>query len=211
MSGAVPSTLCQRRDAPIGDATRDDVLEHREIGVDVEREAVPGAAARDLHADGGDLLVAHPDAGISRLAVGRDAELGERVDEHTLERAHVGHDVAQAVAPVGQRDDRVPDELARPVIGDVAPAIRDARGRRRPCRRHQHVGRVGGGAERVHVRVLEQQQVVVTGTRVERALELVGFAVRNATEPSCAEHQSSSASQSRVSSSVCIARRNAAA
>ena len=122
----------QRRDAPIGDATRDDVFEHPEIGVDVERESVTGAAACDLHPDRGDLLVTDPDAGIARLALGRDSEIGERVDEHAFECTHVRHDVAQSVTPVGQRDDRVPDQLPGPVIGDVAAAIGDARGRRPP-------------------------------------------------------------------------------
>ena len=66
-----------------------DVLEHPEIGIDVEREAVPGATTGDLHPDRGDLLVPHPNAGVARLAVGLDTELGERVDQHALERAHV--------------------------------------------------------------------------------------------------------------------------
>ena len=141
MSGAVPSTRAS-------DVTPRSGMPHgtmwsniAEIGVDVEREAVTGAAARDLHADRGDLLVTDPHAGIPRLTVRGDTELGERVDEHAFERAHVRDDVAQAVAPVGQRDDRVADELTGPVIRDVAAAIRahelgaDAR------RRHQHVRR----------------------------------------------------------------------
>ncbi len=201
----------QRRDTPIGDTARDDVLEHPEIGIDVERESVTGAAARDLHPDRGDLLVTDPDARVTRLALGRDAEVGERVDEHTFECPHVRHDVAQSVAPVGEGDDRVADQLPGTVIRDVAAAIRTHEVGTDVRRRHQHVGRIGRGAEGEHVRVFEEQQVVVVGAPVERALELVGFAVRNATEPPRPEHQSSSASQSRVSSSVCIARRNAAA
>ena len=49
-----------RRHTPVGDPARHDVTEHREVGVDVEGEAVPGAAPRDAHADRGDLLVADP-------------------------------------------------------------------------------------------------------------------------------------------------------
>jgi hypothetical protein len=45
-----------------------------------------------------------------------DAEVGERADERLLERADVGDDVADPGAPLGQRDDRVADELAGPVV-----------------------------------------------------------------------------------------------
>ena len=60
--------LRERRDAAIGDAAGDDVVEHPEIGIDVERESVPGTATGDLHPDGGDLLVSHPDARVARFA-----------------------------------------------------------------------------------------------------------------------------------------------
>ena len=41
--------LRERRDTTIGDAARDDVVEHPEIGIDVERESVPGTATGNLH------------------------------------------------------------------------------------------------------------------------------------------------------------------
>ena len=47
--------------------------------------------------------------------------------------------------------------------------------------------------------------------RHERALELITLRVGNPPEPACAQHQSSSASQSRCSSTSCKAPRNAAA
>ena len=56
-----------RRDTAVGDPARHDVTEHREVGVDVEREAVAGAAARDAHSDRGDLLVADPHARVARV------------------------------------------------------------------------------------------------------------------------------------------------
>ena len=49
-----------------------------------------------------------------------DAVLGERGDRDPLEAAHVLVDVV-AVGP--QRDDRVGDELAGPVVGDAAAAV----------------------------------------------------------------------------------------
>ena len=172
---------------------------------------MPGAATGNLHPDGRDLLVAHPNARIARFAVGRDTKHCEHVDEYALERADVRHDVTKAVTPVGKRDDRVADELSRPVVGDVSAAIRVRDVSTHVRRRHQDVLWISCRAQREHVRVFEQQQVVVIGAPVERALNLVCFPVRDATEPPCSEHQSSSASQSRVSSSLCIAPRNAAA
>ena len=48
---------------------------------------------------------------------------------------------------------------------------------------HQDVSRVGANTQRVHVRMLEQEQVVV-GSVVEQAvLERVGVAVADPTEP----------------------------
>ena len=54
-AGGAPDELGDRRDAVIGDAARDDQLEAREIGRDVEREPVHRDPAREAHADGADL------------------------------------------------------------------------------------------------------------------------------------------------------------
>ena len=160
-AAAVAEELRHRRDAPVADAARDDVVEHREVGIDVEREAVTRAHRRDLHADRGDLLVADPHAGEPVLAVRVDAEAGERVDQRGFEPADVRDDVGRAVAPLRQRDDRVADELAGPVVRDVAAAVGVHELRADARRRHEHVRGIGARAERVDVRVLEQQQVVV--------------------------------------------------
>ena len=170
-----------------------------------------GTTLRHLHTDGGDLLVAHPDARVPRFAVRDDPEARQRGDDDILELAHVGHDVAQPVSPLGQGDDRVPDELAGTVVGHVAPPVGpDELGTDRGGR-YEHVGRIGRRAERVHVRVLEQQEVVVGGALVQRALQLVGFPIGHPTEPARSEHQSSSSSQLCCSSTVRMACRNAAA
>ena len=84
-----------------------------EVGIDVERETVARPASCDTHADRGDLLVADPHARVLRHARRLDAEVGEHRDQHRLELAHVGDDVALARAPLGERDDRIADELAR--------------------------------------------------------------------------------------------------
>ena len=69
-----------RRDAPVADAARHDVFEHREVGVDVEREAVPCAAPGDAYTDRRDLAVIHPDARVPRHRIRFDTEIGERGD-----------------------------------------------------------------------------------------------------------------------------------
>src|SRR4029079_13148600 len=75
----------------------------------------------------------------------------------------------------------------------------------------QHVRSIGGGAERVDVRVLEQQQVVVGGAFVQRPLQPVGLAVGHPSAPARPEHQSSSSSQLCCSSTSRMPRRKAAA
>ena len=80
------------------------------------------------------------------------AELGAHVDQHLLDPAHVGDHVDR----VGQPHDRVADQLARAVPGDLAAAV-DVDHRRaveRPVRR------LGALAGRVDARVLQQQHRV---------------------------------------------------
>ena len=79
-------------------------------------------------------------------------------------------------------------------------------------RRHEHVGGIGRLAERVDVRVLEEEQVVVGGALEERPLELVGLPVRDPPEPADAQRaHASSASQSVPWIVSFMAWRNAAA
>ena len=66
-----------------------------------------------------------------------------------------------AAALAGHGEDRVADELPGTVVGDVAAAVGAHELGADVGRRHEHVAEVGAHAERVHVRVLEQQQVVV--------------------------------------------------
>ena len=80
-------------------------------------------AVGDADADGGDLVLAagrgDPDAGAALDASAVDAELGEHVDEDALEPAHV----ADHVDRLGEAQDRVADELAGTVPGDLAAAV----------------------------------------------------------------------------------------
>jgi hypothetical protein len=130
------------------------VVEHREVGIDIEREAVPGATLRDSHTDRRDLLVADPYAGEPALATRVDAEVGERRDQDRFEPANVRDDIALTGAPLCERDDRVSDELARPVVGDVATAIGVHEIGSDRSRVVQHVREICARSERVDVRVL---------------------------------------------------------
>ena len=167
-----------------------------------------------------------PHAGVAGAAAGAgQAEVGERVDESCSTRAHVGDGVGHAAAPLaGHGEDRVADELAGPVVGDVAAPVGRAPARRRPTpAATSTLAEVGPDAERVDVRVLEQQQLVVARRSVEQAvLERVRVAVaapcpatgRAAVapwRPPRSPAHASSASQSRVSMISLTSRMNAAA
>ena len=82
------------------------------------------AAAREAHADRADLARVRARRrrptrrGTRRAGRRRQAELGERVDDQLLDVAHV----LGGAEPVAHVDDRIADELAGAVVGDVAAA-----------------------------------------------------------------------------------------
>src|SRR5687767_5770560 len=59
--------LLDRGDPTVLDPTGNDPFEHRQIGRDVEGEAVHRDPTRDLDPDGADLVVADPDTGVVLL------------------------------------------------------------------------------------------------------------------------------------------------
>src|SRR5439155_2315669 len=137
-------------------------------------------------ADGHDLAVADPDAGIARQPARLNAEVGEGVDQANLEVAQVEADVRCGA----QIEDRIADQLAGTVIGDVAAAI-DLEARDAARRKFRLVEKdvVAGAtpADGVGVRMLEQNQRV--GDQAGAALvcysslEVPGFLIRNPAEP----------------------------
>ena len=66
--GRLDAERGQRRDAVLRDAARDDEPEAREVGRDVEREAVHRDPARDAHADRADLRGTRCAARLARVA-----------------------------------------------------------------------------------------------------------------------------------------------
>src|SRR5207302_10843740 len=100
---------------------RRDEPEMIEIRAHVERETVRGHPSRDADADCGDLVVANPDAALAVGAFGGDAEFGDGADQHLFKLGDVLPHVTIAFAEV---NDRIADELAGTVIGDIAAARR---------------------------------------------------------------------------------------
>ena len=73
------------------------------------------------------------------------------------------------------------------------------------------MAQIGPHTERVDGGVLEEQQVLFASALVEGALQSVGLAERNSTEPADVQLRQSSASQSRVSRMSLIRTRKLAA
>jgi len=121
---------------------------------------VRGHPTADVHADGGDLALLHPDAGATGNAARRQAELRQCIDNHLLEPAHVGDHVPPPLAEV---EDRVAHQLSGTVIGDVAAAVRleklDA-GPLEHLRTRQQVLPAPVAAQGDHVGMLEQQKLI---------------------------------------------------
>jgi hypothetical protein len=179
----------QRRHRLVADAARHDVAEVREVGLDVEGEAVHGPAPHVAHADRGDLAVVDPHARVVVDAAGAgEADVGQRVDHDLLEGVDVRGGVGDARLR-RQREDRVADELAGAVVGDVATTahLHELGADRR--RGHEHVGEVGADAEGVGVRMLLEQQVVVRRPLEQRLLHRERVPVADPSDPADAEHR----------------------
>ena len=127
-SGRASATATGRPSSPATDvnvaveAARGDPLGERgRIEVDVEGEAVRGHPARHVDADGGDLaraLARYPDAGQAVDTLRVELEACEGLNRRLLEVAAVALDVL-AVKP--QVEDRIADELSRPMVGRAPP------------------------------------------------------------------------------------------
>ena len=112
--------LLDRRHRHVRDAARHEHVEEREVRRHVEREPVPGDPLPGVHADGGDLPARRPHARESLGAFAANVECRERANQRGLELAEVP---VQVLLVMAQIDDRISDELSRPVKGDVAAAL----------------------------------------------------------------------------------------
>lgn len=123
--------LRHRGDGLGGEAAGDDELKVGEIRVDVEGEAVRRYGAGNVDADGGDLCRfcrGGPDTSELGDTRGGDAEVGAGTDEgffhfaNELDRAE-GFALAFWGGEGAEIEDRVADELAGTMEGDVAAAV----------------------------------------------------------------------------------------
>src|SRR5688572_9523970 len=105
------------RDAQPGVAARIDARKGRKVHVDVERDAMVGAAAHHPDAEGGDLGPVDVDARRTRLALRARAD---EVDDRLLEQADEGLDLEPSPREV---DERIEHYLSRAVVGDVAATV----------------------------------------------------------------------------------------
>src|SRR6185437_5372589 len=127
----------------------------REVGIDIESDAVEGHPMAHAHADGSDLALAavrlgDPDADPAGPALALDVEERERADEPLLEPLDIAPEVGAVTLQV---EHDVADALAGSMIG-VLPTPAGAIDRKEPG--IDQVRRLGARARRVERRVLEQ-------------------------------------------------------
>ncbi len=94
----------------------------------------------------------HPDAASPFHLIAVDPERTQDLDQETLKSSHVGDDIDG----LDEADDRVADELARPVPGDLATSIHVDHG----CAVLRSLLRLGSFARGVHRLVFEKDQGV---------------------------------------------------
>ena len=146
-----------------GHAAGHDVVEEREVGADIEGEAVHRDAAAHAHADGRDLRIADPDACGFAFAVGGDAIAilgGEGGYQRLLQGLHI---LADAATPTTQVDDGVADKLTGAVVCRLAAPVCEVRldAELRKCLLgSEDVRLLSSTPERIDVGMLQQQQQV---------------------------------------------------
>ena len=170
-----------------------------------------GPGPGQAHPDGGDLAGPEssridPHAGVALHPARVEPQAGQHVDEHLLQPPDVGGGVGHPAAPLaGDGEDRVADELARPVVGDLAAPVGLHHLGPEGLNVGQQVAPAAPAAQGHHVGVLQQQQMVVAGAAVQPPLQGQGVAVGDPPQPADAQGrvrpggQRTSASQSRVS------------
>ena len=96
------------------------MVERREVAANVQGEPVHRDPMPDADADRGDLSIFDPDAGQARPGRGGDPDFGQGFDQQLFQPAQITMEILAASAQV---DDRIADQLARPVIGRLSAAI----------------------------------------------------------------------------------------
>jgi len=131
-----------------------DCVERRKIHVDIERETVKGAPSGDPNAERRDLGVADVYARRAGPAQAGDTESREQIDHGPFHQADKLAHLDRAPAEV---DQRVEHDLARAVVGDLAPALATSDRQRPGLRSMRRIGRM---AQRIDRRMFEQPKLV---------------------------------------------------
>src|SRR5262249_12687034 len=120
----------ERRHTGIPDPTRHDLVVRAHVRVAVESEAVHRHTAYDTDANGGHLALdprrvgRQPDAAAAVDTNGVHAQLGAHIHQHLFDATDIRDDVDwPTFARARQRQNRVPDQLARAVPGDLATPV----------------------------------------------------------------------------------------
>src|SRR5919112_4968997 len=109
----------QARDAEFFDAAGCDAVEPAQVRLHVQGEAVGGdPTRRELHADGGDLVLPYPHTRVFRMVPAFESVVCEDPDEESFEFTEVGVGVTHREA-----QDRVPHDLTRTVEGRIPSPI----------------------------------------------------------------------------------------
>ena len=176
----------------IGNAARHQPLEPVVVDIDIEREAMKRAAALDAHTDRGDLaglwrVGVKPDAGVPVISrrFGKP-EVSQRLDQKVLDRRNKLRGVGKPTAAPGHVKNRISDELARCMHGDIATAVDFTDNGIDSGRIDQDIGRITTATEGEHRWVFQEQQVIAAAA-LQLQLQRVGLVVGNATEPSNTE------------------------
>src|SRR5450631_904211 len=117
--------LAERGHAGVGDAAGHDHLGPGQVTAAVECETVHRDVLAHPDTDGADLAVGSGLVGLDPHSASAlhsrsgDPQVCTDPDHHLLEATHVGHDVNRG----GEPDDRVADQLAWTVPGDLAAAV----------------------------------------------------------------------------------------
>ncbi len=144
------------------DAAGHDAAEMRQVGFDIERNAMEGHPAAHAHADGRDLVLGHPagkaarlvrpldpDADAALAALALDVEILQRGDDPALQ---AGDEAAHVLAAAVEVEHDIGDPLSRAVIGEL-PAAPGLMHGKTPIEQVLRLCRGAGGIER---RMLDQ-------------------------------------------------------
>src|SRR5205814_7269605 len=135
----------------IVDATWNDVVKGRKIATDVQRKTMHGDPITNTYADRCNFAIADPDSDERFASRGAYAVFGEMVNQQCLKPPQIS---VQILAVPAEIDNRIPHQLAGPMICRLPPTI-DGEKRMGQVRATQQTGLIGSAADCVNRLMLE--------------------------------------------------------